>query len=891
MVEPLTANEVTTDQELVEAFASTGSSEAFEALVQRYTNLVYSVCVRVLRDSALAEDATQAAFIVLHNRAKKLRNDTVLPSWLFRVAELSARTIARTRHRQLQRDQKAQAMRQPDDAVWEHVAPHLDAALASLPESQRGPVILHYFQGMTRAQIAEHYKCSERTIQSRIFLAMQKLRQTLRKRDVYASAALLAFNLKAQGISAAPPELTTKILAICNNATAVSADIMTAAKAAQNSLKTPYLFISSITALLAIIIGLSIQILGSTTKNHLDPQPESLVREADAVLEKLYYVDGLKGKDESIGNRTQPFKTITRACEQAVANRQSSLPVRIIIRSGVYRESIQWTFASKSATARLTIEAESPGNVVIAGSDIYRDWTCIDQEKQVYSSEWNNSWGLAPIPKNLTSVQLHDIIRRRENVFINGARLTRVLKARHLKPGSFYVEDAIKAADNTLPGKLFVCPPQNVNMQASLVEVAVRPSLLRIKGAQNMTIRGVRFCHANAFVQNPGAVYVCDSKNVVIEQVSIEQSTDGLEIVDCEGITVRDSTFMNNGSALSGRRIKDLNVQDVEMMFNCWTTAQNAIYGWIAATSKWSDIENARFTNIKSQFNLGKGLWFDSGCKGVVVDNLRSVGNFDVNLAVDANPGPVTVMNSVIEEGFAGGVRFANSEYITLKTTRIANNAGYQISTVGAPAGRIYQSNGKEMQLFSRQHTYRNNQILAAESQKLFVSNFTDANWNDFKSTLKSDGNSWWSPDRADAFHASEALRMDFAAWRASVKQDETSQWKPAVTQAIVATTADVWLTTAPHYEVVAGEIAVIPLKLHAIGNFIGELLLTVDSDAAAQVVRTTTLSSQRVASGGEVTLTVATLPKAASGKYSLSVYGYDGKGLVKSVSFGLHIK
>src|ERR1700755_2156299 len=126
--------QVETDQALLGQFVREGSQTAFRALVERYAGLVFASARRQVRgDEHLADDITQAVFIVLARRAGSIADAAALPAWLIKTTYFAARDILKMQARRRKHERKAAEMMATETASPEpsfaDLEPILDAAL------------------------------------------------------------------------------------------------------------------------------------------------------------------------------------------------------------------------------------------------------------------------------------------------------------------------------------------------------------------------------------------------------------------------------------------------------------------------------------------------------------------------------------------------------------------------------------------------------------------------------------------------------------------------------------------------------------------------------------------------------------------------------------------
>jgi|GEM_PF-1142163 len=234
-----------TDRELLGAYAH-GSQEAFAELVDRHAGRVYATCMRLLGNAHSAEDATQAAFLVLARKAPGLDSATVLAGWLHAVARDVALNLLREESRRRRREKEAAAMRagsQTSGAPAEALRAGLDAALAALPAAQRQVLLLRHCYGRTEAEVAAELGWSRSRISVTLSRAVEALRAKLSRRGVAVPAAAMGAALAAEagaGAAALPAALLAALKGIgpAGAAAAGSASVSgTAASLAEGTMK------------------------------------------------------------------------------------------------------------------------------------------------------------------------------------------------------------------------------------------------------------------------------------------------------------------------------------------------------------------------------------------------------------------------------------------------------------------------------------------------------------------------------------------------------------------------------------------------------------------------------------------------------------------------------
>jgi RNA polymerase sigma-70 factor (ECF subfamily) len=175
------------DEALI-ALAARGEEPALAALYDRYGRVAYGLALRVLRDSALAEDAVQEAFLAVWRSAPRyIPERSKASTWILTFVHRRAVDLVRREERR-RADQLTDVEAVPggmvDEEAWLRLErERVQAALRQLPDQQREAIELAYYGGFTQSELAERLGQPLGTIKSRMFTGLARLRELLEEPD------------------------------------------------------------------------------------------------------------------------------------------------------------------------------------------------------------------------------------------------------------------------------------------------------------------------------------------------------------------------------------------------------------------------------------------------------------------------------------------------------------------------------------------------------------------------------------------------------------------------------------------------------------------------------------------------------------------------------------
>ena len=189
-VTPAAADEGALDHALMKRIGD-GDHAAFRQLVERHQNAVVGTVAKMLGNPSEAEDISQQVFLRIWRNAKRYRPEAKFTTYLYTITRnlVFNETRRRGRKKEVSSDEREENAhltisenpdRQPDaELLQSELQQAVDAAIATLPDTQRMAVVLRRYEQLSYEEIAEVLHLSVSAVKSLLFRARTALRESL----------------------------------------------------------------------------------------------------------------------------------------------------------------------------------------------------------------------------------------------------------------------------------------------------------------------------------------------------------------------------------------------------------------------------------------------------------------------------------------------------------------------------------------------------------------------------------------------------------------------------------------------------------------------------------------------------------------------------------------
>jgi RNA polymerase sigma-70 factor (ECF subfamily) len=175
----------------IERNAQSHQAQPFEEVFRLHHRRVYSLCLRMIGNSAEAEDLTQDVFVQVFRKLESFRGESAFTTWLHRLTVNQVLMHFRKKHvrkEQLTEDGEMPVGIMVDrnrfnrSPVLDRLS--LDEAIVKLPLGYRTVFVLHDVEGLEHSEIASLLGCSIGTSKSQLHRARMRMRLLLKQRTV-----------------------------------------------------------------------------------------------------------------------------------------------------------------------------------------------------------------------------------------------------------------------------------------------------------------------------------------------------------------------------------------------------------------------------------------------------------------------------------------------------------------------------------------------------------------------------------------------------------------------------------------------------------------------------------------------------------------------------------
>lgn len=160
--------------------AQRGDVDAYNLLVSRWEKRVFNYLLRLVRNREDALDLCQDVLLKVYQNLRKLEDPARFAPWMYRIAHNEAYSMLRKKRPEEDYDETPPELpSQGSRMLPVETGLAVEAALRRLSEEQREAVILKIYQGFKFEEMAEILECPLSTVKSRLYSALDLLKDTL----------------------------------------------------------------------------------------------------------------------------------------------------------------------------------------------------------------------------------------------------------------------------------------------------------------------------------------------------------------------------------------------------------------------------------------------------------------------------------------------------------------------------------------------------------------------------------------------------------------------------------------------------------------------------------------------------------------------------------------
>jgi RNA polymerase sigma-70 factor (ECF subfamily) len=158
------------------------TEDRLTSLYREYGQAIYWRCLKILRDEAAAEDATQETFLRVHRHLDRTPDADEAGRWILRIATNYCLNAARDRRRGP--ESRDELPDQPGDVSLEQVLADRDMVrriVGRVDEKLRAAAWAHYVDGLDHVEAARMLGISRRTVANRLAVFEERARKIIRR--------------------------------------------------------------------------------------------------------------------------------------------------------------------------------------------------------------------------------------------------------------------------------------------------------------------------------------------------------------------------------------------------------------------------------------------------------------------------------------------------------------------------------------------------------------------------------------------------------------------------------------------------------------------------------------------------------------------------------------